>query len=185
MKKFFIASAVCIATLAIPAMASAHSGHVTCDPTGVVFSYDANFPANTAVTEHVNGINYSYVPAAFITSTHTDPLPGIASVTVSATWTGGGTIPPIVLTCPVFDVVIIPPVVVPPVTPPVVPPPVVPPVVPPIVPPKPVCGTGYRLHQSNHVNYCLKTVTKIKRVVKIKYVWWCPLPPHKKSGVTG
>lgn len=184
MRRFLIASAVCIATLAIPTIASAHTGRVTCDSTGVVFNYDANFPANTAVTEHVNGINYSFIPTAFAVSTHIDPLPGIATVTASATWVGGGTIAPTTLTCPVPAPPVVPPPVVPP-TPPA--PPIIVPPVPPVVPPAPtpVCGKGFRLHQSNHVNYCIKTVVKVKTIVKIKYVWWCPLPPHKKSGVTG
>lgn len=184
--KYLAGVIAAFALLAIPGIASAHTGRVTCDSTGIVFNYDANFPANTVVTEHVNGTDYSFVPATFAPSVNTVPLQTVANVTASATWVGGGTIRPVTLTCPVvIPVPITPPAPLPPVppTPPVPPVPPLPPTPPPHVPV--VCPVGYKLHQSAHVNYCIKRIVKVKTVVKIKYVWWCPMPPKPTPGVTG
>lgn len=208
-----IAGIALLGALALPGVASAHSGNVTCDSTGVVFTYNANFPANTVVTEHVAGSSYTFTPPAFAVSTHTDPAPNLSGGTngigigflASATWIGGGTIPPTTLNCP--QVTPQPPVIpVPPVTPPsppITPAPVCPAgtnsagvsngvlvcVTPPPVTPPPfaICPKGDKsLGVKNGVLLCqvikIKVVHKITKIVK--WVQWCPLPP-KKGGVAG
>src|SRR5436305_1372900 len=115
--------------LALPGVAAANTGSVTCDSSGVVFSYHSNFDTAKVSTETVNGVTQQFTVPAHAASTHT--WPGISGTpTAGATW-GGGSIPTVTLTCPPAPPVAPPP---PPVAPP--PPPVAPPP-PPVVPPAP------------------------------------------------
>src|SRR5689334_24698106 len=103
--------------LALPGVAAANTGSVTCDSTGVVFSYHANFTKDTVSTETVNGVTHQFtVPAATAVK---DTWPVFGTVTAGATW-NGGSIPTVTLTCP---------------APPAPPPPPPPP---PVAPPPPV-----------------------------------------------
>lgn len=120
---------VALIALAVPGVASANTGSVTCDSTGVVFSYNANFGRDKVSTETVNGVSQQFTVPAHTAVTHTWPIFG--TLTVGATWSGGS-IPTVTLVCPAPAAP--PPPVTPPVTPPVVPP-VVPPVTPPVTPP--------------------------------------------------
>ena len=55
---------IALVALAIPSVASANTGSVTCDSTGVVFSYNANFGRDKVSTETVNGVTQQFtVPA--------------------------------------------------------------------------------------------------------------------------
>lgn len=205
--KRLIAGIIAVVALAVPVTASAHSGTVTCNTTGVVFAYHSDFPVTTTVTEHVGSITKTVTVVAHTAST--DTIPGITtppggSIVASATWVGGGTIPPTTLVCPG-------PPPAPPVTP--TPPPtckagdvsegivngvlvcdhtitIVTPPAPPPPPPFVVCPKGTKnLGIQSGILTCLKTQIKIKVktkvITKIKWVVWCPLPPKPTPGVTG
>lgn len=110
--KRVICVAVFLVALAIPNIASAHTGTVKCDSTGVVFSYNNNFAHDTLVTESVkdstqgNGTVYSVTVPANKAFTHTVPAPS-NSVIASAVWTDGyskGSIGPTIISCPVSPV---------------------------------------------------------------------------------
>jgi uncharacterized repeat protein (TIGR01451 family) len=122
-----VIGAIAIYALGLPGVASANTGSVTCNSTGVVFSYDAHFGRTKVVTETVNGVSKPFSVPKYTAITDTWPVFG--TLTVGATWSGG-TIPTVTLVCPAPP----PPPVAPPVAPPVVPP-VVPPVTPPVTTP--------------------------------------------------
>ena len=113
---------VALFALAVPGVASANTGSVTCDSTGVVFSYNANFGRDKVSTETVNGVSQQFTVPAHTAVTHTWPIFG--TLTVGATWSGGS-IPTVTLVCPA------------PVTPPPPPPPPSPPPPPPPPPRRP------------------------------------------------
>jgi len=115
-----LVAAVAIAALALPAVASANTGSVKCDTTGIVFTYNADFGRQKVVTETVNGVTKLVTVPAHTLTTDTWPLFG--TNTAGAVWSGG-VIPTVTLTCPA------------PPPPPVTPPPVTPPVAPPVAPP--------------------------------------------------
>ena len=119
---------IAVIALAVPSVASANTGSVTCDSTGVVFSYNANFGRTKVSTETVNGVTQQFTVPANTAVTHIWPIFG--TLTVGATWSGGS-IPTVTLVCPAPATPTPPP---PPVTPPA-PPPVVPPVTPPVATP--------------------------------------------------
>src|SRR4029077_20842366 len=74
----------------LPGVAAAHTGSVKCDATGVVFSYNANFEQDTFVTENVGQAQRLVVVNQNTAST--DTWAGITgTITVSASWPGGGT----------------------------------------------------------------------------------------------
>ena len=62
-----------IASLAVPGVASANTGSVTCDSTGVVFSYNANFGREKVSTETVNGVTQQFTVPKYTAVTHTWP----------------------------------------------------------------------------------------------------------------
>jgi uncharacterized repeat protein (TIGR01451 family) len=117
-----LVGAAAIGALALPGVASANTGSVTCDNTGVVFSYDAHFGRAKVATETVNGVSKQFTVPKYTATTDTWPVFG--TLTVGSTWSGGS-IPTVTLVCP-------PPA--PPLTPPVAPP-IAPPVAPPVSPP--------------------------------------------------
>jgi hypothetical protein len=120
-KRFAIPIAA-IAALAFPGLASANTGSVKCDSTGVVFSYNANFNPSRVSTETVNGVSQDFTVPKWKAVTHT--WPGLSgTLVVGAKWTGGG-IKTVTLVCPKSK-----PPPPPPPPPPVAPPP--PPVAPP------------------------------------------------------
>ena len=88
---------VALIALAVPGVASANTGSVTCDSTGVVFSYNADFGRTKVSTETVNGVTQQFTVPAHTAVTHTWPIFG--TLTVGATWSGGS-IPTVTLTCP-------------------------------------------------------------------------------------
>jgi hypothetical protein len=120
-------------SLVLPGVASANTGSVKCDSTGVVFSYNANFGRSKVSTEIVNGVSYQYTVPVYQVSTHT--WPGVTgTIVASASWSGGG-IPKTTLHCPTPTQPPPPPPPPPPVAPPTPPAqPVAPPVVPPAAP---------------------------------------------------
>src|SRR5262245_10110985 len=112
-----LAAAVAITTaLVLPGAASANSGYVVCDATGVVFHYNTDFGRTKVVTETVNGVTKQVTVPARTATTSTWPVFGTS--VVKAVWSGGS-IPETTLHCPA------------PVTPPPPPPAVVPPPPPP------------------------------------------------------
>lgn len=99
-KKFLIAG---VLMLAIPGVASAHTGSVKCDNTGVVFMYSSNFAHTTTVTEVVNGVSKTFTVPAHTAVTDTVDNPG-GTVYAGASWKDGnasGQIPTTKLVCPV------------------------------------------------------------------------------------
>jgi hypothetical protein len=129
-KRFAIPIAA-IAALAFPGLASANTGSVKCDSTGVVFSYNANFNPSRVSTETVNGVSQDFTVPKWKAVTHT--WPGLSgTLVVGAKWTGGG-IKTVTIVCPKSKPPPPPPPP-PPVAPP--PPPVAPPP-PPVAPPPP------------------------------------------------
>jgi uncharacterized repeat protein (TIGR01451 family) len=122
-----------IAAVALPAVASANTGTVTCDSRGVVFSYRANFNPSRVSTETVNGVSRDFTVPKW--TAVEDIWPGVTgNPVVGATWSGGG-IATVTLHCPPAPpapppVVVTPPPVAPPPAVPVTPPPVAPPVTP-------------------------------------------------------
>src|SRR5664279_4116702 len=78
---------VAICALALPGVASANTGSVTCDSTGVVFSYDAHFGRVKVATETVNGVSQPFSVPKYTAITHTWPVFG--TLTVGSTWSGG------------------------------------------------------------------------------------------------
>src|SRR4051794_12059504 len=74
---------IALVALALPSVASANTGSVTCDSTGVVFSYNANFGREKVSTETVNGVTQQFTVPAFTAVTHTWPVFG--TLTVGAT----------------------------------------------------------------------------------------------------
>jgi uncharacterized repeat protein (TIGR01451 family) len=122
---------VALIALALPGVAAANTGSVTCDSTGVVFSYNANFGRDKVSTETVNGVTQQFTVPAHKAVTHT--WPGLfGTLTVGATWSGGS-IPTVTLMCPAPVTPPPPPPVAPP-PPPVPPAPPAPPVTPPAPP---------------------------------------------------
>src|SRR5664279_4253227 len=103
-----IVGAIAINAL-VPGMASANTGAVTCNSSGVVFSYDAHFGRPKVVIETVNGVSKPFTVPKYTAITDTWPIFG--TLTAGATWSGGS-IPTTTLVCPAA----------PPVTPPVAPP---------------------------------------------------------------
>lgn len=196
MKKFLIGSILSAVLLAVPTMASAHSGTVTCNSSGVVFHYNANFASTKTATERVNSAQYTFVVPAYTAIDHTVPLPTTTPVVASSNWGGPGSIPATTLNCPsppppptcaagdtsqgvVNGVLVCNHTTV--VT---IPGPVVTVTVPgpPVVPPVGVCPKGTKnIGQVGGVLTCLKTVIKTKTHIKIqwriKYIEWCPKPP--------
>ena len=77
-----------IALAALPSGASANTGSVKCDSTGVVFSYNANFDRATVSTETVNGETQTFTVPAHQAATHTWPACPARSI-VGAKWNGG------------------------------------------------------------------------------------------------
>jgi uncharacterized repeat protein (TIGR01451 family) len=130
---------IALIALAVPGVSSANTGSVTCDSTGVVFNYNADFGRTKVSTETVNGVTQQFTVPAHTAVTHT--WPGLfGTLTVGATWSGGS-IPTVTLHCPAPST---PPPPPPPVSPPppVAPPPVVtPPPAPPVAPPAPPAVT--------------------------------------------
>jgi uncharacterized repeat protein (TIGR01451 family) len=126
-----LVAAVAITAAALPGVASANTGSVRCDATGIVFTYNTDFGRTKVVTETVDGTTKLVTVQARTLTTDTWPLFG--THTVGAVWSGGS-IPTVTLTCPA-PAAPPPPVVV--VTPP--PPAVTPP--PPAVTPTPVTST--------------------------------------------
>lgn len=208
MKRIIIGSILSAVMLIVPGIASAHSGTVTCDSRGVVFTYNANFPTTTTVTQDVSGVTKTVTVPRNTATVDIMPFTA-ATVVASSTWVGGGTIPPTTLTCPY--------------TAPPVPPceqfdavrnpecrPPTPPaincapgtaevsrvtegvnttvlcertVVPP-VPPMPLCPKGTKnLGVKNGILLCQRTKIKVVNKTKIKWktklVEWCPAPPKK------
>lgn len=190
-----------VSVLAVPAIASAHTGSVTCDSRGVVFSYNANFERTTQVTELVTvhpatGVSDTLTRSVVVErrTASTDVFPetaGIGTVWAAAKWRNGG-IRWTRLVCPPTPPA--PPVTppappTPPVTPPVAPPappappvaPPAPPVAPPAVPVTPPaapapCPKGYKLHVSAGTRMCLRTVVKRPKAPK------CPAGKRLKVG---
>ena len=79
-------------------MASANTGSVKCDSTGVVFSYNANFNPSRVSTETVNGVTQHFTVPKWKAVTHT--WPGLSgTLAVGAKWIGGG-IKTVTLHCP-------------------------------------------------------------------------------------
>lgn len=155
-----LAAFVAVCSLALPSIASAHTGSVRCDTTGVVFTYNANFQHNTAVTEVVKGAVTGNAFAKGVTvlahTASTDTI-ALSSLTwpitaengvllVSATWSDGnakGSIGPQYVTCPK-----------PPTTPPVTNPPA-----------QPVCPAGTNSAGiSNGVLVCVTSPPPVQTV---------------------
>lgn len=137
MKRILISSIVAVALFIVPSMAQAHSGEVTCDSKGVLFTYNANFATAKTSTEHVGDAVYTFNVTPNVVNTHLVPLPVTSPVTVSATWGGPGSIAPRALSCPVA-------------TPPV----------PPTTPSAPVCPPNtVNEGMSGGVLVCVRTVT--------------------------
>lgn len=198
-----IASALAaLITVALSGVASAHTGSVVCDSRGVVFTYDANFEADTVVTENV-GAALRLVTVHQNTAT-SDTWAGVTgTVTVSASWSGGG-IPSTVLTCPSPP----PPVVVTPPAPPPAPP--APPVTPPVTAAPPVAVTPPAVTPPKKAPKCPPHTTRIVKghkkppynaklgvltcykVIHVKRFIFVPTPSkgvkgrqHTGAGVTG
>lgn len=125
MKKFIIGGILTVVIMALPTIASAHTGTVTCDSRGVVFSYNNNFQNPTVSTEFVkdstqgNGNQFQVTVPAHNAFTHivavTAPV-----VVASASWTDGhskGGIGPVTLNCPQPPKVTPPPTIIPPACP--------------------------------------------------------------------
>lgn len=195
MRKIIGCVVTLVAMLAIPAMASAHSGSVVCNSSGVVFTYNANFATAKDATEVVNGTSYSFHVLPHVVNTHT--IPGVTgTVVASSSWGGPGSIPEVTLTCPA------------PPTPPVVVncpegttdlgmsggvklcetvKTVINTVVIPGPPPTPgTCPKNQKqLTFKDGVLTCQKTVTHIKThtkvITKTRWVEWCPKPPKCKN----
>jgi len=183
----FIASVM----LALPGVASAHTGSVACTKAGVEFNYNANFAHTTTVTENVNGTTDTFIVPAYTAVTHT-VVTNSPNVIAGASWkdgtaagsipftalTGCGTPPPPtpptcnngstfvsfvngVLTCQVTKEVQLP-----------APPPVT------------VTNTVY----VPVVKWKTKIVVKhhTKYITRIKLVEWCPIKPKPRPpGVAG
>jgi uncharacterized repeat protein (TIGR01451 family) len=125
-----LVAVVAFSAVALPGIASANTGSVKCDSTGIVFTYNTDFGRTKVVTETVDGATKLVTVQAHTLTTDTFPIFG--THTVGATWSGDS-IPTVTLTCPA-PAPPPPPVVTPPVAPPVVTPPVVStPVAPPVV----------------------------------------------------
>ena len=89
---------VAVFALALPGVASANTGDVTCTDQGVVFSYNANFDEERVSTETVNGQTQEFTVPAFTAVTHL--WPGVTGdIVAGATW-DGGEIKPKLLHCP-------------------------------------------------------------------------------------
>ena len=129
---------VALIALAVPGVASANTGSVTCDSTGVVFSYNANFGRDKVSTETVNGVTQQFTVPAHTAVTHTWPIFG--TLTVGATWSGGS-IPTVTLVCPAPVTPPPPPAAAVAAPPPPPPPPVAPPPPPAAPPPPPAVVT--------------------------------------------
>lgn len=185
MRKFSIGIVALAIALGIPTAASAHSGTVTCDSSGVVFHYNANFPITTTVTEKVVPGLGGNSTKTFVVPAHTavnDTVAATGTVVASSTWVGGGTIPPTTLTCP---------------QPPT--PPLVPTCAPGDVSQGIVGGVLVCQHTVTVIQTVTNTITqyidkwhtKIRFKTKIKIVKqrvlipWCPLPPKKTPGIAG
>jgi hypothetical protein len=147
---------VALIALAVPGVASANTGSVTCNSTGVVFSYNANFGRDKVSTETVNGVTQQFTVPAHTAVTHTWPIFG--TLTVGATWSGGS-IPTVTLVCPAATPPITPPVT-PPATPPVTPP-AAPPVTPPATPPVTPAATPLTAAPQPHIVLKKRALAKI------------------------
>ena len=102
MRKTIMGLIAALACLVVPGVASAHTGTVSCNSTGVIFHYNADFPTALTVTQNVNGVTSQVLVPANTSVNFTQPLPGVASVTASATRPTNITVVPIThLTCPV------------------------------------------------------------------------------------
>jgi hypothetical protein len=207
------AAAVSVA-LAIPGAAQGHTGSVTCDATGVVFHFNANFERDTIVTETVGAPGQ--VPAERVLTVHrhtavSDTWVGVTgTVRAGATW-HGGSIPTTTLVCPTPTsppppppvTTPPPPPVAPPATPPATPPaappvapPVAPPTAPPVAPPSPPATTTSVTPPKKPVKcprytYKIRMVRGVlicgKNVIKYRTVPRTTAPPirHHGAGVTG
>lgn len=100
MKRIFIGAIAAAFLLAIPSLAGAHSGAVSCDSGGVLFTYNADFATAKTATEHVGSAVYTFNITPHVVNTHLVPLPTTSPVVVSATWGGPGSIIPRALNCP-------------------------------------------------------------------------------------
>lgn len=170
-KRILILAAAVLAAAVLATPASAHTGSVTCDARGVVFTYQANFERDTYVTETVGPAQRLVLVHSHIA--YTDIWSGITgSITAGARW-NIGSIPTVTLTCPAAPP---PPVVV--TTPPpapVAPPatPAAPPVAPPVTPtpsvelrPPAPCPAHYKLHVTHGTRLCLRTIVKPPKRVR-------------------
>lgn len=193
MKTKVIGALVALAVLALPAVATAgskraaHTGYVTCDETGVVFHYNANFERDTLVLESVtqDDVTKTKVVGVKRRTASTDTWTGpVGKVVASARWKKGG-IKPTWLDCPKPETPPTgppPPPTNPPPPPPVTPPapptappaPPAPPVAPPVTPPvtpvtppaTPVCPPGTTKDEASStatVAVCIKIKLVPKR----------------------
>lgn len=176
---------VVLGALVVPGVAQAHTGFVTCDSTGVVFHYNANFERDTLALEYVRqgDVTRTKVVGVKRRTASTDTFPGeVGKVVAWARWKGGG-IKPTWLDCPKPETPPTgppPPPTNPPPPPPVTPPapptappappapPVAPPVTPPVTPPAapPVCPPGTTKDEASStatVAVCIKIKLVPKR----------------------
>jgi uncharacterized repeat protein (TIGR01451 family) len=176
MKRVAAIPIVAMIALAVPSVASANTGSVKCDSTGVVFSYNADFGRTKVSTETVNGVSQQFTVPAHTAITHT--WPGLTgTLKVGATWSGGS-IPTVTLMCPAAPpppppVAPPPPPPPPPVAPP--PPPPAPPVAPPVSPPvaPPATPSTPATSPKPHIvleKHALKKVVPAGKTVKYQLV---------------
>lgn len=135
---------VTLAALALPGVASAHTGWVDCTPQGVTFHYNANFEQSTTVTESVRPTDVSVKPTMKLLQVQRytaleDTVPVFGDVTAWAMWKVGhrpGQIKPVHLNCAASPPPT-PPTPTPPTPPAVTPPPATPPPATPVTTPPP------------------------------------------------
>lgn len=215
MKRIAISGIITIVMFIVPSMALAHSGSVSCDATGVKFTYNANFASYKVSTERVGDQTYTFNVAPKVVQTHIVPLPTTSPVVVSASWGGPGSIPATTLSCPVtappVNVVVCPEGYVPQDAPnPVdyghsyvvlclrtvtvtntntvtVPVEVIRYVTTPNPPVQYKCPKGTkRVGFKSNILTCLKVKTKTVTRIVIREIPWKPNPPrHHTPGVTG
>lgn len=98
--KRLIAFLCTLAIFAIPSVASAHTGTVTCDSRGVVFTYNANFSRDTTTTENVNGVIKTFIVRANVVSTDVIASNQFTTPIVASSNWGFGSIPATTVVCP-------------------------------------------------------------------------------------
>lgn len=149
MKRIAVLCAALMALFIVPSVANAHSGTVSCNATGVTFTYNANFATAKTSTEHVGDMTYIFNVTPNVVNTHIVPLPTTSPVVVSATWGGPGSIAPRSLNCPVTP--------------------------PPLVVPKVVCPVGYVTEDSPNPNMVL--CSRVITVTNTVTLPAAPVPP--------